>query len=87
MLLPNITSPNATIFFFLHSLQLDQLSRLTLLNRQQPQEPSGSWQQVAPSQHWDLESGQMTTVSPLRTWNHHKHTEDLEWTDSLKIYK
>lgn len=55
-------------------LQLYQLRSLTLLNRQHPQEPLGSWQQVAPSGHWDLESGQMTPVSPLRTWIHHKHT-------------
>lgn len=38
----------------------DRLKSLTLLNRQQPMDPLGSWQQVAPSGHQDLESGHKT---------------------------
>lgn len=75
-------------FFLLHSLQLYQLRSLTLLNGQQPQEPLGSWQQVAPSGHRDRESGQMTPVSPLPTWIHHKqtHTQDLEGADRFFFF-
>lgn len=57
----------------------DRLKRLTLLNRQQPMEPLGSWQQVEPSGHQDFESGHMTPAWTRPTTPHqHPHTHRLE---------
>lgn len=58
----------------------DRLRSLTLVNWQQPMEPLGSWQQVASSGHQDLESGQMTPVSPAWTRPDPSHTQFRETT-------